>query len=196
MLSDQSIADNLFLSPFYSSMLFVSWLAYLRRKSGPAWQDNGISPGNPSFAPAGMPEFAQGFCLDLPDPLPGHVEFFSDLLKSPGTSVIQAEPEPQHFFLPWREGDKHIEQLFLEKRECCGFRRRRDILVRYEIAQMAVFFLSYRSFKRYGFRRFSLSPDLIHRHIHFLCYLSGCGFFPVPEQLTRYPYEFVDRFTM
>ena len=51
-----------------------------------------------------MAELAQGFGLDLADPLPGHVELLAHLLQGVGSAVLQAEAQAQDLALPGAQG--------------------------------------------------------------------------------------------
>ena len=50
-------------------------------------------------AAAGMTQFTQSFRLDLTDTLSCNVEFFSNFLKSSGTTVIQSETKTEYLLL-------------------------------------------------------------------------------------------------
>ena len=64
-----------------------------------------------------MPQFAQGLCLNLPDPLPGDIELFADFLEGPGPAVFEAEAEKKDLPLPLSQGVEDFIQLLLQKSE-------------------------------------------------------------------------------
>src|SRR5512136_1225747 len=66
------------------------------------------------LAPARMPEFSEGLCLDLPDALPRHVEFLPHLFQGVVGVFPDAEPPAEHFFLTVRQGVQHPADLLVQ----------------------------------------------------------------------------------
>ena len=117
-----------------------------------------------------MAQLAQCLCLNLADTFTGYIELLADFLQSTGTSVLNTKAQTQHLFLTGCQGLEHLYQLFLEQGKRCSLSRLQCVIIRNEIPQMAVLFLTNRSFQRNR-----LLCDLenfthtLYRHIHFFC---------------------------
>ena len=120
----------------------------------------------------------------------------SHLLQGPWPPVVQAEPEPQHLLLPFRQCIQHLHQLFLEQGK--GGRilpAQVHLIVLDEIAQMAVLLLTDGRFQ--GNRLLGDLHDLphpLHRQLHLLCNLLRSTA-PVPgscRSCSGDPYQLVD----
>ena len=65
-----------------------------------------------NFASGSVFEPLNGFFLDLPDPLPGKVKFFTDLLQGMGMFPVESEIESDNTRLPVSEGAQSPFNLF------------------------------------------------------------------------------------
>src|SRR5437867_11187230 len=88
--------------------------------------------------PRRMTELPQRLRLDLPDPLPGHVERPADLFQRVFRPVAHAEPHLQDLLLAGGERLQNAARLILEVRDEDGVDRREDLPVLDEVAQMRV----------------------------------------------------------
>ena len=104
-------------------------------------------------AAAGMAEFAECLCLNLADTLTGDIELLAYLFQGPGTAVLEAETQTEHFLLTLCQCAEHLIQLFLEKGKSGCLSGDRDIVVLNEIAEVAVLFLADGSLKGDGLLR-------------------------------------------
>src|SRR5437870_12120686 len=94
-----------------------------------------------------VPELSQRLGLDLSDALAGDREVLPDLLQRVLAAVGEAEAEPQHLLLTRGERVEDLVRLLPERQADDRLDGRDDLLVRYEIAQVAVFFFSDRCFE-------------------------------------------------
>ena len=97
-----------------------------------------------------MADFSQRFRLDLTDALPGDLEFLTDLLEGAGPAVLQSEPELQNLFLARAQGVEHLVELFAQELIGRRFLRGGVVVVRDEIAEVAVVRFADGGFERDG----------------------------------------------
>ena len=89
-----------------------------------------------------MAQTAQRLGLNLPHPLPGDVEFLTDLLQRMGLAVLKAKAQPQDLLLPGRQAGHGLFQLLpqqIGRRRLQGLRR---LIVLNEVPQVAVILLA------------------------------------------------------
>ena len=94
-----------------------------------------------------MSELAKCLGFYLTDPFTCYVEFPAHFFKCARASVIETESQYQYLLFSFAQSIEHFTELFLEHRVCRGIDRRRNVLVRNEISEMAVFLLSDRRLK-------------------------------------------------
>src|SRR2546428_12896174 len=95
----------------------------------------------------GVSELAQRLGLDCSDALTGACEVLPDLLQRVLAAVGEAEAEPQHLLLARGERVEDLVRLLPEREADDRLDGRDDLLVLYEIAEVAVFFFSDRCFE-------------------------------------------------
>ena len=61
-----------------------------------------------------MLQLADGLCLDLPNPLTGHLEDLAHLLKSIGIPISKAVAQLDNLAFPVGKRTKNISKLFLQ----------------------------------------------------------------------------------
>ena len=149
-----------------------------------------------SLASHRVSELSERLGLNLSYSLSSNVKLLAYFFQSSRTSVLKSESECKNLFLSVRKRIKHFHKLLFEqckRRRVC---RSGDIVIGYEISQMAVFFLADRRFKRNRFLRYlHYLSYLIYGHIHFLCQFFRRGLSAqFLYKLSGYSYKFVYRF--
>lgn len=94
------------------------------------------------FAAARVAQLSQCFRLNLADALAGDVKFLADLLKRARMAVLQTEAQGKDLFLARRERFEHVAELLLEQQHGGRVRRGERVVIRDEIAQVAVLLLA------------------------------------------------------
>src|SRR6478752_5972969 len=64
---------------------------------------------------SGMTQFAQGFGLDLPDPLASDIVHLPNFLQCPFVAIQQAKTHFKNLSFAFGEAGEHIPELFLEQ---------------------------------------------------------------------------------
>src|SRR4030095_10774880 len=81
------------------------------------------------LGPGGVAQLPESLRLDLPDPLPGHVERTADLLERVLGAVADPEPHFEHLLLARRQRLQYAARLVLEVRHQHGVGRRGQLPV-------------------------------------------------------------------
>ena len=89
-----------------------------------------------------MAQFAQRLGLDLPDPLPGHIEILPHLFEGMIGLLVDAETHLQDLLLAGGQGGQNFPGLLREIELDHRLGGGHDLLVFDEIAQVAVLFLA------------------------------------------------------
>ena len=98
----------------------------------------------------GLTKLPQSLGLDLPDPLPGHVELAPDLLQGVGMSVLQAKTIMKHLPLPAGQRSQHLLDLFVKQMARRSLVRTRQVPVLDKVTQLTVLLLPYRDLQKIG----------------------------------------------
>ena len=94
-----------------------------------------------------MAKLAERFCLDLADTLTGDIELLTNLLKSALLAVCKTETQAKNARFTRSQGVENLVELLAEKLVGCCFCGRGRFLVLDEVTDMAIFFLTNRSFE-------------------------------------------------
>ena len=93
-----------------------------------------------------MAELSESLGLDLADTLTGYVELLANLFKGAGASIFNTEAQAQNLLFSGSKSAENLLKLFAQEGEGCSLGGLGSVLVGNEVAKMAVFFLTDRSF--------------------------------------------------
>ena len=123
-----------------------------------------------------MPQFTQGFRLDLANSLARHGELAPNLFKRVIGIHINTESHSEHLCLTLGQRSQHIVGRLTQSFIRCLIKRRLNRSVADQIPNRRVIVVSHRSFERYWlFRSVERLDDLILRKFHLFTELFDGG---------------------
>src|SRR5579871_97725 len=114
-----------------------------------------------------MAQLAQGLRFDLADALARDREAGADLLERVIRALTDAEAQPEHLLLAWRERGEHLARVVVEVARDRRLVRRRRVLVLDEVPEVAVLVLADGCLERDRLAcHLEDAPDLLRRELH------------------------------